>query len=151
MTDEQIGSLHRGGHDPLKVYNAYKAPSNIPAAPPLSWPRPSRATGWAISGEAAIPRTSKRNSTRKRIEHFRSRFEIPIPDEAARDGAFYRPPDSSPEMAYMQERRRVLGGYLPARKPGPSQTKAPGLDLIEEFKRVEGAASHVDHGFRAAC
>ena len=97
-----------------------------------------------------------RNSTHQQkklneemIAYFRTRFEIPIPDEAARDGALYRPPDSSPEIAYMHERRRVLGGYLPMRKPAPSQTKAPAPEFIDEFReRFERAASFQHHGVR---
>src|SRR5262249_52849061 len=49
----------------------------------------------------------------------------------------YRPPDSSPEMAYMHERRRQLGGYMPQRKFGPSQFPAPPLDYFHEM--LEGS------------
>ena len=74
--------------------------------------------GLGDSGEARNSTHQQKKLNEKTVEYFRTRFEIPIPDEAARDGAFYRPPESSPEIAYMQERRRVLGGYLPSRKPG---------------------------------
>ena len=89
---------------------------------------------WAMQVEARNPTHQNKKLNEKAIEYFRARFEIPIPDEAARDGALYRPPESSPEMAYMHERRRVLGGYLPMRKPAPSQTKAPAAEFIDEFR-----------------
>jgi len=134
MTDEQIGSLHRGGHDPLKVYNAYKAAVEHTGGPTVILAKTVKGYGMGdIEGRNATHQEKK--LTEKAVEFFRSRFEIPIPDDAARDGALYRPPDSSPEIAYMHERRRVLGGYLPVRKPGPSQFKAPGPEAIEEFKQ----------------
>ena len=134
MTDEQIGSLHRGGHDPLKVYNAYKAAIEHKGGPTVILAKTVKGYGMGdIEGRNATHQEKKLNE--KAVEFFRSRFEIPIPDEAARDGALFRPPDSTPEIAYMHERRRVLGGYLPVRKPGPSQFKAPGPEAIEEFKQ----------------
>jgi pyruvate dehydrogenase E1 component len=135
MTDEQVGSLRRGGHDPLKVYNAYKAATEHKGGPTVVLAMTVKGYGMGDSGEARNYTHQQKKLNEKAYEYFRTRFEIPIPDEAARDGAFYRPPDSSPEMAYMHERRRVLGGYLPARKPGASQTKAPGDDLIDEFRQ----------------
>ncbi len=135
MTDDEIGHLHRGGHDPLKVYNAYKAATEHKGGPTLILAHTVKGYGMGEAGEARNPAHQNKKMSEKNIEHFRARFEIPIPDEAARDGALYRPPDSSPEIAYMQERRRVLGGYLPARKPRASQTTAPGLDVIEEFRQ----------------
>src|SRR5215831_10828400 len=135
MTDDEIASLHRGGHDPLKVYNAYKAALAHKGGPTVVLAKTVKGYGMGEAGEARNPTHQNKKLNEKAIEYFRTRFEIPIPDEAARDGAFYRPPDSSPEIAYMQERRRVLGGYLPARKPAPSQTTAPAADvLVDEFR-----------------
>ena len=133
MTDEQIASLHRGGHDPHKVYNAYKAAVDHKGGPTVILAKTVKGYGMGEAGEARNPTHQNKKLKEKEIEYFRTRFEIPIPDEAARDGAFYRPPDSSPEIAYMQERRRVLGGYLPARKPVPSQTKTFGEEIVKEF------------------
>jgi pyruvate dehydrogenase E1 component len=133
LTDEQLTSLHRGGHDPVKVYNAYKAATEHKGGPTVILAKTVKGYGLGdIEGRNATHQEKKLNE--QAVDYFRSRFEIPIPDEAARDGACYRPPDSSPEMAYLHERRRVLGGYLPIRKPAPSQTKAPGPELIDEFR-----------------
>jgi len=134
MTDEQIGSLHRGGHDAHKVYNAYKAAVEHKGGPTVVLAKTVKGYGLGDSGEGRNYTHQQKKLTEKAIEHFRSRFEIPIPDDAARDGALYRPPDSSPEMAYMHERRRVLGGYLPIRKPTTAQFKAPGPEIIDEFR-----------------
>ncbi|HKD05172.1 MAG TPA: pyruvate dehydrogenase (acetyl-transferring), homodimeric type [Bryobacteraceae bacterium] len=133
MTDDEIAHLHRGGHDPLKVYNAYKAAMAHQGGPTVVLAKTVKGYGMGEAGEARNPTHQNKKLNEKAIEYFRTRFEIPIPDEAARDGAFYRPPDSSPEIAYMQERRRVLGGYLPARKPAASQTTAPPAEVVEAF------------------
>jgi len=133
MTDEQVASLHRGGHDPLKVYNAYKAAVEHKGGPTLVLAKTVKGYGMGEAGEARNPTHQNKKLNEKAIEYFKNRFEIPIPDEAARDGAFYRPPESSPEIAYMQERRRVLGGYLPNRKPVASQTKELPVEVVTEF------------------
>jgi pyruvate dehydrogenase E1 component len=133
MTDEEIGNLHRGGHDPLKVYNAYKAATEHKGGPTLILAKTIKGYGLGqIEGRNATHQQKK--LTEETIKYFRTRFEIPIPDESARDSALYRPPDSSPEIAYLHERRRLLGGYLPMRKPAPSQTKAPGPEFLDEFR-----------------
>ena len=133
MTDEQICDLHRGGHDPLKVYNAYKAAMEFKGGPTVVLAKTVKGYGMGDI-EARNATHQQKKLTEKTVAFFRARFEIPIPDEAAHDGALYRPPESSPEIAYMHERRRVLGGYLPIRKPSPPQFKAPGQDLIDEFR-----------------
>ncbi|HVW86392.1 MAG TPA: hypothetical protein VHB50_17015, partial [Bryobacteraceae bacterium] len=120
-------------HDPFKVYNAYKAAVEHKGGPTVILAKTVKGYGLGEAGEARNPTHQSKKLNEKAVEYFRTRFEIPIPDEAARDGAFYRPPDSSPEIAYMQERRRTLGGYLPSRKPAPSQTKAP-ADVVDEFR-----------------
>lgn len=133
MTDEQIGSLHRGGHDPLKVYNAYKAATEFKGGPTVILAKTVKGYGMGDI-EARNATHQQKKLTEKTVAYFRSRFEIPIPDEAAHDGALYRPPESSPEIAYIHERRRVLGGYLPIRKPAPPQFTAPGPEVIDEFR-----------------
>jgi pyruvate dehydrogenase E1 component len=134
LTDEQIGSLHRGGHDAMKVYNAYKRATEHKGGPTVILAKTVKGYGLGESFEARNPTHQNKKMSDETITFFRKRFEIPIPDDAARDGALYRPPDSSPEVAYMHERRRVLGGYLPVRNPGPSQFKAPGPEFIDEFR-----------------
>jgi pyruvate dehydrogenase E1 component len=133
MTDDEIGSLHRGGHDARKVYNAYKVATEHKGGPTVILAKTVKGYGLGkFEGRNSTHQQKKLNE--EMVGLFRTRFEIPIPDDAARDGALYRPPDSSPEIAYLHERRRVLGGYLPQRKPAPSHTKAPAPEFIDEFR-----------------
>ncbi len=118
----------------MKVYNAYKRATEHKGGPTLILAKTVKGYGLGSEFEARNPTHQNKKLSEETIVHFRKRFEIPIPDEAARDGALYRPPDSSPEVAYMHERRRVLGGYLPVRNPGQPQFQAPGPEIIDEFR-----------------
>jgi pyruvate dehydrogenase E1 component len=133
-TDEQVGSLHRGGHDPVKVYNAYRAAMNHKGGPSIVLAKTVKGYGMGEAGEARNPAHQSKKLNDKSVLHFISRFDISVPENVAKNLEIYRPPESSPEIAYMHERRRDLGGYLPARKPAPSQTKAPGPEFIDEFR-----------------
>jgi pyruvate dehydrogenase E1 component len=124
--------LRRGGHDPRKVYNAYKRAVETTGQPTVILAHTIKGYGLGEAGEGRNITHQQKKLNEQEIEHFRSRFEIPIPDEAARNASFYRPPADSPEMSYLQERRRVLGGPLPRRAVPPSVIDAPPLEYLKE-------------------
>ncbi len=132
LSDDDLLRLRRGGHDPRKVYNAYKAAVGTTGQPTVILAHTIKGYGLGEAGEGRNISHQQKKLNEQEIEHFRSRFEIPIPDEAARNAAFYRPPSDSPEMAYLHERRRILGGYMPARAVPPSQITAPPLEFLKE-------------------
>ncbi len=66
---------------------------------------------------------------------FRSRFGIPIPDDELHEAPFYRPSDDSPEVTYLQERRKHLGGYLPERRVRAKPINPVSDAHFEEFFR----------------
>jgi pyruvate dehydrogenase E1 component len=137
MTDEEVGKLRRGGHDPRKVYNAFHAAVNHADQPTVVLCMTVKGYGLGDAGEGRNFTHGQKELNEKAMEYFRSRFEIPVSDEAAREADFYRPPDSSPEMAYMHERRKQLGGYMPQRKVGAPQIQAPGIDYFADM--LEGS------------
>jgi len=137
MTDEEVGKLRRGGHDPRKVYNAFHAAVNHADQPTVVLCMTVKGYGLGDAGEGRNFTHGQKELNEKAMEYFRSRFEIPVSDQAAREAAFYRPPDSSPEMAYMHDRRRQLGGYMPQRKVGAPQIEAPGIDYFADM--LEGS------------
>lgn len=49
----------------------------------------------------------------KTIRSLRDRAGVPIPDDKLDEVPFYMPPEDAPEMIYLHERRKLLGGYLP--------------------------------------
>jgi pyruvate dehydrogenase E1 component len=138
MTDAEIKALRRGGNDPLKVYNAYKAAMECKGLPTVILAQTVKGYGLGDNFEARNPTHQNKKLKPEDIEYFRHRFEMSIPDEIAANTGFYRPADDSPEIKYLHERRRVLGGYLPSRQPVASQTKAPDTEHIEEFLTGSG-------------
>ena len=138
LSDEDLFKLHRGGHDPCKVYNAFKAALEFTGRPTVVLAHTIKGYGLGEAGEGRNITHQQKKLNEAELEHFKSRFEIPIPDEAARTASFYRPPADSPEIAYMHERRRLLGGYLPSRTVPPRQIEAPPLEYLKES--LEGSA-----------
>src|SRR5262245_26351927 len=115
MTDEEIFRLQRGGLDPQKVYNAYKRAVEHTGAPTVILAKTIKGYGLG-SAQARNATHQEKKMTDGALTEFRKRFEIPIPEKAAKEGSLYRPSDDSPELIYLQERRRELGGYIPQRE-----------------------------------
>jgi pyruvate dehydrogenase E1 component len=132
MTDQDIFYLQRGGHDPQKVYNAYKRAVESHDAPTVILAKTVKGYGLG-SAEARNATHQEKKLNDEALAAFVKRFEIPVPEKAAHDGAFYRPADDSPEITYLQERRRELGGYMPCREVRPYEFKVPPLERFEEF------------------
>ncbi|MBV9747095.1 MAG: pyruvate dehydrogenase (acetyl-transferring), homodimeric type, partial [Acidobacteriia bacterium] len=138
LSDEDLLKLHRGGHDPKKVYNAYKMAVESSGRPTVILAQTIKGYGLGEAGEGRNITHQQKKLNEEEIERFRSRFEIPIPSEAAHNASFYRPPADSPEMSYMQERRRLLGGHMPKRFVPTGAIQAPPLDYLKEA--LEGSA-----------
>ena len=119
LSDDDLFKLRRGGHDPGKVYNAYKAAVETTGQPSLILAHTIKGYGMGEAGEGRNITHQQKKLNEQEMLHFRSRFDIPIPEATAHDASFYRPPADSPEMAYLHERRRQLGGYMPTRKAPP--------------------------------
>ena len=138
ISDDDLFRMRRGGHDPRKVYNAYRAAMETTGRPTLILAHTIKGYGLGEAGEGRNITHQQKKLNEAEIAHFKSRFEIPIPDEAARNASFYRPPSDSPEIAYLHERRRQLGGYLPSRSSAVAKIPAPSLDTFKES--LEGSA-----------
>ncbi len=138
LTDEELVKLRRGGHDPSKVYTAYRRAVEAAGYPTVILAQTIKGYGMGEAGEGRNITHQQKKLNEQEIENFRSRFEIPIPAEAARNAAFYRPPADSPEMSYMHERRRILGGYMPYRTVPATAIEAPPLEYLKEA--LEGSA-----------
>jgi pyruvate dehydrogenase E1 component len=132
LSDDELSRLKRGGHDPQKVFNAYKAAVEHTGSPTLILAHTVKGYGLGEAGEGRNITHQQKKLNENEIAHFRSRFEIPIPDEAARNASFYRPPEDSPEIAYLHERRRIMGGYMPYRSVPVSKIEAPALETLAE-------------------
>jgi pyruvate dehydrogenase E1 component len=133
LSDEQLRKLRRGGHDPEKVYNAYKAAVEHKGSPTVILARTIKGYGLGEAGEGKNITHQQKKMNEEELREFRSRFGIPISDEEVAQAPFYRPPEDSPEMKYLHERRRALGGYLPARTPRCKRLEADLEETFQEF------------------
>ncbi len=133
LTDDQIRKLLRGGHDPRKVYAAYKAASEHRGQPTVILAKTVKGYGLGEAGEGRNVTHQQKKLNEKELREFRTRFGIPINDEDVADTPFYRPPAESEEMKYLQERRTSLFGYVPARSFKAQPLETPSLDQFGEF------------------
>ncbi|MBB5066515.1 pyruvate dehydrogenase (acetyl-transferring), homodimeric type [Granulicella mallensis] len=131
-TDEELGKLHRGGHDPAKIYNAYKRALEHKGGPTVILAKTVKGYGIAAA-QARNATHSEKKLTDEGLAAFVQRFDIPIPEAAAKDATFYRPEPSDPAIQYMQSRRSTLGGYLPAREVPKSTFVAPKIEFFKEW------------------
>ena len=116
MTDEDIWRLNRGGHDPHKVYAAYAAAVKHQDQPTVILAKTIKGYGLGKQGQAKNPTHQLKKVDVETIRGMRDRMNIPIPDDQLEKLPFYIPPADSPEMKYLHERRKELGGYLPSRR-----------------------------------
>lgn len=147
MTDDEIYALHRGGHDPVKVYNAYKRAVEHTGTPTVILAKTVKGFGIGTT-EARNPAHQEKKLTDEAIKAFVKRFDIPVPEDVVNHPKPYRPADNSPEMQYMHERRKVLGGYMPSRNVPALNFKAPELDFFKEWTSgSKGRAVSTTMGF----
>src|SRR6266403_3271101 len=139
LSDEQLARMRLGGHDPIKVYAAYKAAVDHTGGPTIILAKTIKGYGLGEAGEGKNITHQQKKLNDDELSMFRSRFGIPIPDDELNGAPFYRPADDSAEIKYMQERRKQLGGYLPERKVRATPLASVGSAHFEEFyKGTEG-------------
>ena len=127
LTDDQLRKMIRGGHDPKKVYAAYNAAVNHKGQPTVILAHTIKGYGLGEAGEGRNISHQQKKMNEKELREFRRRFDIPIDDEDIAELPFYRPPAGSPEIKYLLERRKTLGGFLPARKAVQPRLELPKL------------------------
>lgn len=132
MTDEQIFDLRRGGHDSKKVYAAFSSAVKHKDQPTVLLIKTVKGFGMGKIGEGKNNVHQTKKLSDEDIKAFRDRFNIPIPDSQLADLPFYRPADDTPEMRYLHERRKALGGYLPHRRvKADERFTVPSLDTFK--------------------
>ncbi|MDP9160853.1 MAG: pyruvate dehydrogenase (acetyl-transferring), homodimeric type [Acidobacteriota bacterium] len=133
LSDEQLSRMRLGGHDPIKVHAAYRAASDHKGAPTIILAKTIKGYGLGEAGEGKNITHQQKKLNDDELRMFRSRFGIPIPDAELHEAPFYRPADDSPEIVYMQGRRKQLGGYMPERKVRASALTPVSEAHFEEF------------------
>jgi pyruvate dehydrogenase E1 component len=127
LSDEKLKKLKRGGHDPEKVYAAYAAAMKCHGKPTVILAKTIKGYGLGEVGEGRNVTHQQKKLNEDELRAFRSRFGIPISDDEVAKAPFYRPPEDSPEMRYLRERREALGGYVPSRPRQGPVLKTPTL------------------------
>ncbi|MGN6113259.1 MAG: pyruvate dehydrogenase (acetyl-transferring), homodimeric type [Luteimonas sp.] len=141
LSDDDIWRLNRGGHDPHKVYAAYDAAVKTKGMPTVILAKTVKGYGMGKAGEALNPTHGTKKMDDEDVKTFRDRFQIPVTDEQLADGKvpFYHPGPDSPEVQYMLERRKALGGFLPQRRRKSSTSlPVPPLQTYERLLKSTG-------------
>jgi pyruvate dehydrogenase E1 component len=139
FSDEQLRKMKRGGHDPEKVFAAFKSAVEHTGSPTVILAKTIKGYGLGEAGEGKNITHQQKKLNEDELGEFRTRFGIPISDDDVAKAPFYRPADDSPEIRYMTERRKNLGGFVPSRRTDIRPIKTPPIDIFEEFfKGTEG-------------
>ncbi len=132
LSDEQIANLRRGGHDPVKVYNAFKRAVEHKGQPTVILCKTVKGYGLGEAGEGKNVTHQQKKLNEDELFYLANRFDLNLTPETVHSVAFLRPDENSQEMKYLRARREALGGYMPERKPKKIEIKAPALESFSE-------------------
>ncbi|MGH9384294.1 MAG: pyruvate dehydrogenase (acetyl-transferring), homodimeric type [Vicinamibacterales bacterium] len=135
LSDEQLKKLSLGGHDPIKVFNAYKRAIDTKGVPTLILARTIKGYGVGESGEGKNITHQQKKLNNEEVSAFRTRFGIPISDDEVAKAPFYKPAEDTAEMKYLRERRAALNGPVPKRQVRQEPLNADLQDVFEEFHK----------------
>ncbi|MFO0847525.1 MAG: pyruvate dehydrogenase (acetyl-transferring), homodimeric type [Gemmataceae bacterium] len=158
LSDDEVAHLKRGGHDPLKVYAAYKAAVEHKGQPTVILVKTVK--GYGIPGEGGEGKNTthqlkklalkvdvkqgagdndlgavdkEKQAMVAALRRFRDRFELPFTDDQLAGLPFYKPAEDSSEMRYFRERRKALGGTQPFRNTAFTPSPAPDRKAFERL------------------
>ena len=133
LSDEQLEKMKRGGHDPEKVFAAFKSAVENNGKPTVVLARTVKGYGLGEAGEGKNITHQQKKLNEEELKEFRTRFGIPLSDEDVIEAPFYRPAEDSQEIRYLKEKRKNLGGYVPKRVVRNQSIQTPSDDLFQEF------------------
>jgi len=138
LTDEQLRTLKRGGHDPEKVYAAYKSAVEHRGQPTVILAWTIKGYGLGESGEGKNITHQQKKLNEDELRAFRNKFGIPISDEDVAAAPFYKPAEDSEDIQYLRARRQALGGYIPARRDSAPALVTPPADIFKDMYAGSG-------------
>src|SRR4029450_1701176 len=133
LSDEQLKKMRVGGHDPEKVFHAYKAATEHKGQPTVILARTIKGYGLGEAGEGKNITHQQKKLNEEELRAFRTRFGIPMSDADVAKTPFYRPPEDAIEIRYLHARRKALGGFVPSRKVRRAPLASVPHELFEEF------------------
>jgi pyruvate dehydrogenase E1 component len=139
LSDKDLSQLVRGGHDPKKVYAAYKAAVEHKGRPTVILAKTVKGYGLGEAGEGRNISHQQKKMNEKELREFRARFDVPVSDEDIAETPFFRPAKDSPETKYLLERRKKLGGFVPKREVKAEPLQTPRLEAFGEMVKGSGS------------
>ena len=133
ISDDELGKMRLGGHDPLKVYAAYNEAINFNGSPTVILARTIKGYGLGEAGEGRNITHNQKMLNEEELLYFRDRFNVPLKDENATKASFYRYKKSSKEYQYLKEHRDKLGGSVPKRSEKSKSLKLPDISIFQEL------------------
>ena len=133
FSDDDIKKLNRGGHDPEKVYSAFKAATEYKNGPSVILAKTIKGYGLGEAGEGKNITHQHKKLNEEDLRRFRARFSIPISDGDLKNIPFYKPDAFSEEMIYLNKKRNELGGSVPKRNTKAAPLIIPDTSAYEEF------------------
>src|SRR3954466_2445588 len=127
MSDEDIDRLRRGGHDPIKIYAAYRAALQHEGQPTVILAQTKKGYGMGLWGQGKMGTHQQKKLDDDALREFRDRFAVPLSDDDVAQLRFLHPGADSQEMKYLHARRQALGGYLPVRRREAPTLAVPAL------------------------
>lgn len=138
MTDEDIWHLSRGGHDPRKIYAAYKQAVDHVGQPTVILAKTVKGYGLGQAGEGQNTTHQQKKMELEHMKRFRDRFNIPIPDDEIEEIPYIKLDDESAEKKYLLERRKELGGFIPKRNHSAPALEIPPLSIFDAVLKDSG-------------
>jgi len=138
LRDDQLWKMRLGGHDPDKVYAAFKMAQEQTDQPTVILTRTIKGYGLGEAGEGKNITHQQKKMNEQELLHFRDRFDIPLTDAQVAESGFYKPDENSIEMQYLRERRVALGGPVPTRTSVNIALEPPGEKFLPEFSKGTG-------------
>jgi pyruvate dehydrogenase E1 component len=132
LSDDDIWALRRGGHDPVKVYNAYLRAMAHKGQPTVILAKTVKGYGLGETAQGRMTAHQQKKLSEEDLLKIRENFDLALTDEVVHEVGFYRPPEDSPEMQYLRQRLEAMGGPLPSRKVKRIEITAPPLEVFSD-------------------
>jgi len=134
FSDDELNDLVRGGHDPLKVYNAYRFATNYKDGPVVILAQTTKGYSQGEAGEASNVAHKQKVFNTAQLKAFRDELDIPIEDEKLEDEVpYYRFDKEDESYTYLEKRRKELNGWLPARKQLAKEFEMPDSSIFKAY------------------
>ncbi|HXH02472.1 MAG TPA: pyruvate dehydrogenase (acetyl-transferring), homodimeric type [Candidatus Competibacteraceae bacterium] len=142
-SDKDIWDLNRGGHDPAKIFAAYKAAVENKGSPTVILAKTIKGYGMGSAGEAMNIAHQAKKMPVDALRRFRDRWDLPVPDAELEQVPYLKLKEGSPELEYMRARRMALGGYLPSRRRKAEPLKVPELAAFDALLKASGEGREI--------